>query len=85
MTISIFRAKYLESQKISLVFSDGAEGVFDLAAYLAKKSGPLLVPLCDESYARRVFVEAGALAWPNGLEIAPLRIYESTTFMKRAA
>jgi hypothetical protein len=85
MMISLLQAKYLEDGKFSLCFSNGAEGVFDLKGYLATRNGPLLLPLQDESYVRRAFVEAGALAWPNGLEIAPERVYESTRMAKLAA
>ena len=31
----------------------------------------MLEPLRDEAYFSRVFVEFGALAWPNGFDIAP--------------
>ena len=31
----------------------------------------MLVPLRDESYFARVFLEFGALTWPNGFDIAP--------------
>ena len=31
----------------------------------------MLVPLCDERYFERVFLECGAPTWPNGFDIAP--------------
>jgi hypothetical protein len=31
----------------------------------------MLVPLRDENYFARVFLEFGALTWPNGFDIAP--------------
>ncbi len=31
----------------------------------------MLVPLRDEAYFARVFLEFGALTWPNGFDIAP--------------
>jgi len=46
---------------------------------LLQRSGPLLVPLHDESYFKRVFIDAGALCWPNGLELSPQRLYETCT------
>jgi hypothetical protein len=44
---------------------------------LLRRKGPLLEPLRDEAYFRRLFIDAGALCWPNGLELAPARLYES--------
>ena len=85
MMISLLQATYCEGGKFAIRFSNESEGVFDLNQYLAARNGPLLAPLLDESYARRAFIEAGALAWPNGLEIAPERIYQLTKILKRAA
>jgi hypothetical protein len=31
----------------------------------------MLEPLRDEAYFTRVFLEFGALTWPNGFDIAP--------------
>ncbi len=43
---------------------------------LLQRSGPLLEPLREEGYFKRFFVDAGALSWPNGLELSPARLYE---------
>ncbi|WP_404418423.1 DUF2442 domain-containing protein [Marinospirillum sp.] len=76
--IKILSFQFLENNTLHLEFSDGSKGVFDLPAYLTKKQGALLEPLKDESYLKRAFLDAGALAWPNGLELSPARIYELT-------
>ena len=60
--------------QVSLRFSDGKQGVFD-GRELLKRSGPLLEPLRDEAYFKRVFIDAGALSWPNGLELSPARLH----------
>ncbi len=85
MMISLLQAAYCEGGKFSVSFSNECEGIFDLNQYIATRNGPLLTPLQDESYMRRAFVEAGALAWPNGLELAPERVYQLTDILKRAA
>jgi hypothetical protein len=74
--IKLIEARYQGGFQVALSFSDGKEGIFDGAALL-QRSGPLLEPLRDESYFRRVFIDAGALCWPNGLELSPARLYES--------
>ena len=74
--IKILSADYLCDFRIALTFSDGLEGVFDLAAYLRTHRGPLLNALLDESYARQCSVDAGALSWPNDLQLSPRRLHD---------
>lgn len=74
--IKLLYVKYLKNLQFELEFSDGAQGIFDLAEYLNKHQGPLLEPLRDEKYAKRCFIDAGALCWPNGLELSPARLHE---------
>jgi len=76
--IKVLAARYLGTYRVELVFSDGKEGVFD-GATLLQRTGSLVEALRDESYFKRLYIEAGALCWPNGLELAPLRLYESCT------
>ena len=79
--IKLLEAKYLDDFQVALVFSDGQEGVFD-GCSLPQRSGPLLEPLHAESYFRRLFVDAGALCWPNGLELSPARLHEACSMME---
>lgn len=74
--IKIVTARCLGNFRVMLEFSDGAEGEFDGRSLLAR-SGPLLEPLRDEAYFSRCFLDAGALCWPNGLELSPARLRES--------
>lgn len=74
--IKLLKARYLDGFRFELSFSDGSEGIFDLKAYLGGRDGPLLIPLRDETFARRAFIEAGALCWPNGLELSAQRLHD---------
>ena len=74
--IKLIKAGYQGEFQVSLRFSDGKEGVFD-GRELLKRSGPLLEPLRDEAYFKRMFIDAGALSWPNGLELSPTRLHET--------
>ncbi len=85
MMISLLSASYLGEGCFAVNFSDGSAGKLDMTKYLATRSGPLLLPLADECYLRRGFVEAGALAWPNGLEISPERLFEFSQLVRNAA
>lgn len=73
--IKVLEASYRSERQIELLFSDGKRSVFDMGAYLADHEGTLLLPLKDESYLKRFFIDAGALCWPNGLELSPARLY----------
>lgn len=74
--IKLLTVRYLGKYRFELAFSDGSEGLFDLQAYMAPRDGPLLTPLREESFARRAFIEAGALCWPNGLELSAQRLHD---------
>ncbi|WP_296873296.1 DUF2442 domain-containing protein [Tibeticola sp.] len=74
--IKLLLVKPLAPHQLELHFSDGTHGLFDGAQYLSSRSGPLLDPLRDPTYFARCFVEAGALCWPNGLELSAARLHE---------
>lgn len=54
---------------LDLVFSDGSSGRWS-AKELIARDADLTRPLADQAYFARAFIEAGALAWPNGLELS---------------
>jgi Protein of unknown function (DUF2442) len=68
--------EHTENFQLVLIFSNGARGRFDGAAYLSTRHGPLLEPLRQTDYFRRCFIEAGAICWPNGLELSGVRVFE---------
>lgn len=54
---------------LNLSFSDGSAGRWSADAVIARDT-VLTRPLQDPAYFARAFIEAGALAWPNGLEFS---------------
>lgn len=70
MLIKIARLEKLGGFRLRLRFTDGSEGVHDFLR-LVQEPGAILEPLRDEAYFNRVFLEFGALTWPNGFDIAP--------------
>lgn len=54
---------------LSLAFSDGSTGHWSAALLIARDT-IMTRPLADPSYFARAFIEAGALAWPNGFELS---------------
>lgn len=74
--IKVLNVRLAGTFKLELDFSDHTQGVFDAGAYLSTRSGPLLDALREPAYFERFFIDAGALCWPNGLEISPARLHE---------
>lgn len=68
--IKIVRASILRDRVLRLEFSDGSSGDYDVAP-LIDRGTSLTSALADEAYLGRFFLELGALAWPNGFELAP--------------
>lgn len=73
--IKILQVQVLDDFQLQLDFSDGGCGVFD-GLVLLQRTGPLLEALRDPAYFRRAFIDAGALCWPNGLELSAARVHE---------
>lgn len=80
MMIDVIGVRPLGGHKLEVEFSDGTVGVRDFAS-VAQKSGPMAEPLKDPTYFARVFIEDGALTWPNGYDWDPLALHDE---MKQA-
>lgn len=74
--IKILKCETAGDFGLEISFSSGEIGHFDGQAYLAERSGPLLEPLRDKNYFSKAFIDAGALCWPNGLELSANRVLE---------
>jgi hypothetical protein len=70
---TVIRAEYRGEFRIRVVFNDGVESTIDFSDWLA---GPVFEPLKDPAYFKRFFIDGGAVAWPNGADIAPETLYE---------
>ena len=74
MFTHVINAKLLEGYKVAVRFSDGREGVADLADAL---HGPIFEPLKKGEAFRQLRVddELRTIVWPNGADLAPEYIY----------
>ena len=61
--------------RLRLTFEDGTVGDIDFST---REWRGVLEPLSDPAYFARVQVdpEAGTIAWPNGVDLAPEPLYE---------
>ena len=71
--IKIVRVEQTEALRIAVQFSDGSEGEYDLEPLVARDT-EMVRPLRDPAFFRRVFLELGAVCWPNGFGLGPSSI-----------
>jgi len=74
--IKVLNARLTAPFTLEIDFSDHTQGVFHANTYLASRAGPLLDKLRDAAYFQRFFIDAGALCWPNALELSAAKIHE---------
>ena len=43
---------------------------------LLNRTGPMVEPLKDPGYFARVFIDDGALTWPNGYDWDPIALHD---------
>jgi Protein of unknown function (DUF2442) len=64
----------LECYRLAVLFDDSTEGVIEMQDRLF---GPVFEPLQDPAIFQQAFVdEFGAVAWPNGADLAPDALHE---------
>lgn len=73
--IKLSSCKPVSDLRLSLSFSDGTTGIWDAADLLDNMDTPLTVPLRYPEAFVKAFIANGALAWPNGLELAPWTLH----------
>jgi hypothetical protein len=68
----VVSARHVKGFIISTRFDDGTKKDIDVSQWF---KGPVFVPLKDPKVFKKFFIEAGTLAWPNGVDIAPEALY----------
>jgi hypothetical protein len=59
---------------LSLIFSDGSSANWSAEELIARNT-IMTRPLADPKFFARAFIEAGALAWPNGFELSATNLH----------
>jgi uncharacterized protein DUF2442 len=72
--IKVAKIEWAGDHRLRFSFTDGSAGEFDFSALVAEQ-GPMVEPLRDLDYFKRVFLEYGAPTWPNGFDVAPTWLY----------
>ena len=73
--IDVVSVKPLGGFKLRIGFSDGSVGERDFSPTVAR-DGEMVRPLKDPAFFARVFVELGALTWPNGFDLDPIALHD---------
>jgi hypothetical protein len=76
----LIRARHIGGFVVSTRFDDGTEKYIDVSQWF---KGPVFEPLKDPKFFKKFFIEAGTLAWPNGVDIAPEALYTAADSKKR--
>lgn len=73
--VDIIGVEVVADHRLRLTFADGTVGEVD---FTKRKWGGVLAPLADPSFFARVYVdaEAGTIAWPGGIDLAPEPLYD---------
>ena len=74
--VDITGVEVLGDHRLRLTFANGTSGEVDLGG---REGGGVLAPLSDAGFFARVYVddEAGTVAWPGGIDLAPEPLYEA--------
>lgn len=75
MLINVIKVERVRDFVLRVFFSDGSFGEHDFAR-IFHKIGPMNEPLRDPVFFSRVFVDGGALTWPNGYDLDAINLHD---------
>jgi Protein of unknown function (DUF2442) len=75
MMIDVIGVRRLGDYKLEIEFSNDMIGERDFS-FILREAGPMLEPLKDPAYFARVFIDDGALTWPNGYDWDPIALHD---------
>jgi hypothetical protein len=73
--IKVVSARAVSDTALHILFSNGSEGVRDFSDVLAE-GGPMVEPLKEPAFFRRVFVSYGVPSWPNGFDVDAIALHD---------
>jgi hypothetical protein len=73
--IDVVSVKPMGGFRLRIAFSDGTAGAHDFSSTVTR-NGEMVQPLKDPKFFARVFVELGALTWPNGYDLDPIALHD---------
>ena len=74
--VYISDAKYIDSYRIHLKFSNQKEGILDLKDIIFNDHRSIFKELIDLQKFKKFKIAADTIVWENGLDLAPEFLYE---------
>ncbi len=72
----VVKLEYQSGHTYRVTFEDGMAADVDFSEYVGR--GPVFMPLKDHHFFKQAKIDGGAIAWPNGADIAPETLYVKT-------
>jgi hypothetical protein len=66
--------RLIDGHRLCLRFRDDLIGELDFLPWLLKNRAPMNDPLLDEHFFSQVYLDHGALTWPNGFDLDPTTV-----------
>jgi hypothetical protein len=73
--IKVSKIEWMGGHRLRFQFTDDSVGEYDFFI-IVNEGGPMVEPLRDLDYFKRVFLEFGAPTWPNGFDVAPAWLHQ---------
>ncbi len=61
----------LPEWRLAVTFNDGLTGIVDVSALVHGPDAGVFEALRDYDFFKRVYLDCGAVTWPNGADLAP--------------
>ncbi|CAL7960151.1 conserved hypothetical protein [Gammaproteobacteria bacterium] len=67
----VTKVKSLEDYKLEVVFIDGTHGFVEMGQRIMNPKAGVFASLSDINLFNQVYLEYGAVTWPNEIDLAP--------------
>ena len=61
----------LPEWQLTVTFNDGLSGIVDVSALVNQPDAGVFEALRDPAFFAQAYLDCGAVAWPNGADLAP--------------
>lgn len=66
----------LPEWQLAVTFNDGTSGIVDVSALVNEPDAGVFEALRDPDFFATAYLDCGAVAWPNGADLAPDAMYK---------
>ena len=66
----------LPEWQLAVTFNDGSSGIVDISALVNGADAGVFEALREPAFFAKAYLDCGAVAWPNGADLAPDAMYK---------